>query len=82
MPENFIGKTCYYDELEIIGTVQGIQNWRPTPRSKEIVIAARFAPWWNQLRNQVLPNWFVVPLDELEVIEGKDLRKPLEGDRT
>jgi hypothetical protein len=65
-PADLLNKVMYHDELEIVGTVVSVvQNWRSAGPKSPVCKAVRLEPWWNQIKDRVLPESFLVRLDEL-----------------
>lgn len=65
LSDSLIGHHFYIDSLEVIAqAIAPPQNWRETPDSP-IIQAVKVRPWWNKLRDRVLPESLLVPLDEL-----------------
>lgn len=63
--DSLINKHFYADHLEVIvEAIANPQNWRETPNSP-IIRAVKVRPWWNKLRDRVLPESLLVPLEEL-----------------
>lgn len=65
LSDSLIGHHFYIDSLEVIAqAIAPPQNWRETPDSP-IIQAIKVRPWWNKLRDRMLPESLLVPLDEL-----------------
>lgn len=71
-----IGRHYWCDRHTVTVTIETLHNWRETPRSPEIIRAARCRPWWHHDRwGNKFPSIMVLRLDEL--VEIEELSCPL-----
>lgn len=76
--DSAISKHFWYDEDTIAVEVLSVQNWRETPKSKELIKVARCRPWWtHENGKRIRADVIVLPLSELTELEEEDFSSPV-----
>lgn len=68
--ESAVGRHYWCDRYTVTVQIEAIHNWRETPRSPEIIKAARCRPWWTKDKwGNEFPEIMVLKFEELVEIE-------------